>query len=158
MTQSIQAPSVGQYWEGQGGIYAGIMADLVGHEPKHLIFSADEAVDIKWGTDYVEAATSRTDGVSNTNALLARRTPHPAAQWAEDYEKDGHTDFHLPSIAELDVAYVTMPEQFFGNDMYWSSTERNASSAYARNFGEVDMDFLFKIFGARARAVRTIPA
>lgn len=156
--QSIEAPAIGQYWQGQGGVYAGIMPDYVGHEPKHLVFSADEAIDIKWGSDYVPEATSRTDGAANTQALLARPTPHPAAKWADDYEKDGHTDFHLPSIAELDVASVTMPEHFVENDMYWSSTDLNATMAYARNFGEIDMNALFKIFGARARAVRTVPA
>lgn len=155
---SIEAPAVGQYWEGQGGLYAGIMPDYEGHEPKHLVFSVDEALDVKWGSDHVPEATSRTDGGANTKALLAQGTPHPAASWADDYEKDGHTDFHLPSIAELDVAYVTMPQHFFENDMYWSSTDRNATMAYARNFGDIGLDFLFKTFGARVRAVRTVPA
>lgn len=156
--QSIEAPAVGQYWQGQGGLYAGIMPDYEGYEPKHLVFSIDEAVDIEWGSDHVPEATSRTDGAANTQALLARAMPHPAAKWADDYEKDGHTDFHLPSLAELDVAYVTMPELFFANDMYWSSTDRDAITAYARNFGDTDLDFLFKVFRARARAVRTVPA
>lgn len=155
--QSIEAPAIGQYWEGQGGLYAGIMPDYVGHEPKHLIFSVDEAVDIEWGTGYSPEATSRTDGAANTQALLAQRMPHPAAKWADDYEKDGHTDFHLPSIAELDVAYVTMPERFVENDMYWSSTDRNAAMVHARNFGDMDMPFFFKVFAGRARAVRTVP-
>ncbi|HEY3540666.1 MAG TPA: hypothetical protein VGL01_24890, partial [Trinickia sp.] len=66
--QSIEAPAVGQYWQGQGGLYAGIMPDYEGHEPKHLVFSIDEAVDIEWGSDHVPEATSRTDGAANTKA------------------------------------------------------------------------------------------
>src|SRR6202011_3391023 len=109
MTQPIpiaDAPPIGQYWTGQGGIYAGIMPDYVGHQPKHLIFSADEAVDMKWGgTGHIDpGSTSAYDGAANTRALVASEFSYPAAKWADNYEKDGHTDFYLPSQLELQVA------------------------------------------------------
>ncbi|HTI16397.1 MAG TPA: hypothetical protein VL598_01900 [Trinickia sp.] len=154
------APPVGQYWEGQGGIYAGIMADYVGHEPKHLIFSVDEATDVLWGGFAHEEPQARSnwDGEANTRALLSSRRQHPAATWADNYEKDGHTDFHLPSRLELQVASVTIADQFDQNDWYWSSTDRDKAMAYGRNFSGVDMKHLFKSFTGRVRAVRTIPA
>lgn len=157
---ATRAPAVGEYWPGQGGIYAGVMPDYVGTEPKHLIFSQDEAVDVAWSYSAraEPGAQSQYDGASNTQALLASRTEHPAARWAHAYEKDGHTDFHLPSRGELDVAYVTIHDQFEPKDWYWSSTDRDAAMAYGRNFAGIDLDMLFKVFPGRVRAVRTLPA
>jgi hypothetical protein len=152
------APPIGQYWKGQGGIYAGIMPDYVGHEPKHLIFSADEAVEEWGGVGRVEpGAASEYDGAANTRALVASQTQYPAAKWADDYEKDGHTDFHLPSRLEWLVAATTIPDQFAPNDWYWSSTDDSKYMVPAQAFGATDLNRFFKHIAARARAVRTIP-
>jgi hypothetical protein len=162
MTQPIalaDAPPIGQYWQGQGGIYAGIMPDYVGHQPKHLIFSVDEAVDMKWGgTGQIEpGATSHYDGAANTRALVASETPYPVAQWADKYEKDGHTDFHLPSHLELQVAATTIADQLSPDGWYWSSTDDSEYMVPVQGFGTADFDRYFKHMTANARAVRTIP-
>jgi hypothetical protein len=156
---SAHAPPIGQYWEGQGGIYAGIIPDYVGNEPKHLIVSADEATELTWGDfGYVEPeARSAWDGETNTKALVGSKHRHQAAKWADEYEKDDHADFHLPSRLELEAAYTTIPEHFDQVDWYWSSTDRNPSMAYGRNFSGLDVEYLFKTTTGRVRAVRTIP-
>jgi hypothetical protein len=161
--QSVAAvvpPAIGEYWPGQGGIYAGIMPDFVGHDPRHLIFSTDEAIGVEWGGYLVHepGATSSHDGEANTRALIASRYSHPAAEWADKYVKDGHTDFHLPSRQEWDVASVTIREQFVKNDWYWSSTEQSPTMAWGRNFNGHDLLYSYKTFSGRARAVRTVPA
>jgi hypothetical protein len=156
------APAIGQYWEGQGGIYAGIMPDYVGTQPRFLIFAADEAVDLTWGGGgSSESGALDTDyGTANTKHLAECRRyrhDHEAAKFAKEYEKDGHRDFYLPSKRELDVAYQTIRDQFDPMDWYWSSTEQSKLGAYARNFGEVDLRTFFKDLKARVRPVRSMP-
>lgn len=158
----VDAPSIGAYWKGQGGFYAGVMPDYEGNRPRVLIVAEDEAVDVPWGGvgSTEEGARANDDGAANTRNLVeCRKTTHGhhAARFASGYEKDGHRDFYLPSRAELDVAYVTMRDAFDPNDWYWSSTEQSSTLAWGRNFGEVDLDRLFKHMPARARPVRSMP-
>ena len=156
----IATPNVGDYWVGQGGIYAGIMPDYVGQSPKHLIVSIDEATNVQWGGYGVAEpdAQSLQSGDANSHALMRCEHRHPAAQWANDYAKDGHTDFHLPSRKEWEVAAVTMRDAFARDAWYWSSSAHSPTSAYGINFNGTDFVQLHKTFEGRARAVRTIPA
>jgi hypothetical protein len=161
--QSVAAvvpPAIGEYWPGQGGIYAGIMPDFVGCNPQHLIFSSDEAIGVKWGGYSVHepGATSSYDGAANTRALVTSEYSHPAAEWADKYVKDGHADFHLPSRQEWDIASVTIREQFVKHDWYWSSTQQSPTMAWGRNFNSIDLQYTHKTFPGRTRAVRTVPA
>lgn len=156
------APAVGEYWPGQGGIYAGIMPDYIGQEPRFLIFATDEAVDLAWGgfgtTEH--GADHPYHGAVNTRELVeCTRRPHEhdAADFASGYEKDGRRDFYLPSKRELDVAFVTIRDSFDSTDWYWSSTEESATMAHGRNFGELDTPSLFKHIKGRARPMRSIP-
>jgi hypothetical protein len=156
------APAIGQYWEGQGGIYAGIMPDYVGTEPRFLIFAADEAVDVEWGGLWgTETGALDTDnGMMNMEHLAGCRSTmhnHEAANFAAQYEQDGHRDFYLPSRRELDVAYETIRDQFDASDWYWSSTEHSRLMAHGRNFGEVGLPHLFKHMKGRVRPVRSVP-
>ena len=151
-------PSVGEYWQGQGGIYAGIMPDYEGTSPYHLVVSTDEALGVKWGpygtpdTD----ARSETRGRANTQALTQCPHQHPAARWAASYEKDGHDEFYLPSRRELDMVAASLPDQFSRSHWYWSSTEYAAETAHGANFNAHPLGKLFKSFPGRARAVRQI--
>ncbi|WP_116135357.1 DUF1566 domain-containing protein [Trinickia diaoshuihuensis] len=156
------APAIGQYWEGQGGIYAGIMPDYEGTEPRFLIFAADEAGGVRWGgLGGLEERAGNTDhGWANTQQLAEcrqRMHTHEAARFAATYEKDGHDDFYLPSKRELDVAYETIRDTFDATDWYWSSTEKSKILAYGRNFGDVDLTTMLKYIDGRARPVRSFP-
>ncbi|MGG1946008.1 hypothetical protein AB1286_14495 [Trinickia sp. NRRL B-1857] len=151
-------PAVGEYWEGQGGIYAGIMPDYVGTSPYHLIVSTEEAVDVKWGPYGVpeDGARSTQDGHANTSALNRCHHRHEAARWAAEYRKDGHDDFYLPAHRELKMAAASVPDRFSRSEWYWSSTEDTARDAQGANFNGMDLGTLFKSFAGRARAVRRI--
>lgn len=83
---------------------------------------------------------------------------HPAAQWAADYTKDGHTDFHLPSRRELEVAAAAIRDEL-APEWYWSSTQHTWATARGRSFAEADEHRTVESKNARerARAVRTIP-
>lgn len=155
------APNIGEYWRGQGGIYAGIMPDYVGTEPRFLIFATDEAVGLRWGGigSIEPGARDAYNGTGNTRALATcgrGNHMHDAAHFAAEYEKDGHNDFYLPAKRELDVAYQTIRDSFDETDWYWSSTEESKTMAYGRNFGEVELPSLFKHTEGRARPVRSI--
>lgn len=156
------APKIGEYWRGQGGIYAGIMPDYVGAEPRFLIFAAEEGVGLHWGGigSTEPGAHDAYNGAGNTRALTTcwrSSHMHDAAHFAAEYEKDGHDDFYLPAKRELDVAYRTIRDSFDETDWYWSSTEESKTMAYGRNFGEVESPSLFKHTEGRVRPVRSIP-
>ena len=156
------APQLGRYWSGQGGLYAGVMPDYEGHAPRALIVADDEAINVAWGGagEAESGANDKADGDTNTRDLVDCRKLshfHQAARFAAAYEKDGHHDFHLPSKRELDVLYVTVRNSFDQTDWYWSSTEKSAALAWGRHFGGESMDTMLKHMPGRALAVRSVP-
>jgi hypothetical protein len=152
-----QAPIPGEYWVGQGGIYAGIMAALDGDRPYHLILSVDQVADVAWGGygHDEDEATSRHDGLENTRALIESERDHPAAQWASQYTKDGHSDFYLPAQRELSLCYATCAEKF-EKAWYWSSTQYSAGYTWIQTFADGYQLAGNKDNPGRARAVRRI--
>lgn len=155
---AMPVPEIGDYWRGEGGLYAGIMPDYAGNRPYYLVVSVDEAVGVPWGghSRTEEKARSQHDGDANSKALARCPHPHPAARWAADYRKDGHDDFHLPARRELDVAMTVLPEHFTASDWYWSSTDRTAELALGRTNNLPALKDMNKTFEGRARAVRRI--
>ncbi|SMG00364.1 DUF1566 domain-containing protein [Burkholderia singularis] len=127
-------PRLGDYWEGQGGIYVGVMPTESGGFA-HRIVSIDEAENLEYGGyDHTTAdANSKLDGAANTRALVADSKSHPAAEWCAEYMKDGHSDFYLPAQRELSLAWATVA-QIFGPYWYWSSTQYSANYAWPQDF------------------------
>ena len=83
------------------------------------IVSTDET-ETNWGYYETTGATSRTDGMSNTNKITSAS---PAAQWC----RAKGTAWYLPAIDELkSVIGATQ----LGTGYYWSSTEYSGISAY----------------------------
>lgn len=152
-----QVPMPGEYWGGQGGIYVGTMPALEGNRPYHLIASVDEEVELQWGKygQKIEGAGSRIDGSANTRAILAADGEHPAAKWAAEYKRDGHTDFYLPAQRELNLCFAAIVERF-EKAWYWSSTQYSASFAWGQDFGDGTQGNASKNDTGRARAVRRI--
>jgi hypothetical protein len=153
----LVAPRLGVYWEGQGGIYAGLMPGQGDAPDYHLIASLDEGMDFEWGPYgmKVPECDSRLDGAANTRALLGATSKHPAAAWAAEYSKDGHTDFYLPAQRELNLCYATIAEKF-APSWYWSSTQSSAYGAWCQGFA---YGFQFadgKNVKGRVRAVRRV--
>lgn len=153
----LSVPEVGAYWEGQGGIYVGVMPGIDGGPDYHLIASIDEGVDLEWGQSdkRIEGADSKRDGSANTLALLGSGYPHPAAAWASKYTKDGHSDFYLPAQRELNLCYATCAEKF-EKDWYWTSTQSSAGWAWCQSFYGGDPSSCLQDNRLRARAVRRL--
>ena len=154
---SIALPRIGAYWEGQGGIYVGVMPGIDGGRDYHLIVTIDEGEELQWGTSgtRAEGADSKRDGAANTLALLASSHEHPAAEWASKYTKDGHSDFYLPAQRELNLCYATCAEHF-EKDWYWSSTQHLAGWAWYQGFDYGYQGIILQDLRLRACAVRRL--
>jgi hypothetical protein len=156
-TTVLVAPRLGAYWEGQGGIYAGLMPGQGDQPDYHLIVSVDEGVDFEWGPYGVKVpeCDSRINGAANTRALLGATAKHPAATWAAEYSKDGHSDFYLPAQRELNLCYATIAEKF-APSWYWTSTQYSADGAWYQGFDGGGQYGAGKDGKGRVRAVRRL--
>jgi hypothetical protein len=107
----------------------------------------------------VAGANSRTDGAANTAAILAHKAAHggefPAAEWAAAYTADGHTDFHLPSQADLFFASL-QPMALFALAWHWNSTQNGSSSAFTQSFDDGWSNWSLKDYELLVRPVRWI--
>ncbi|MGV2896715.1 DUF1566 domain-containing protein [Achromobacter sp. AGC78] len=117
---------VGQYAEGQGGIYIGQTA-----QGRHLFAAASLLEgDFEFGGygDDLEGY-SDIDGAENTRKLL-ERGQHRAALVASEHSADGRKDFYLPSHREL--LQIVAVEGFNEDAGYvWTSTPYGSYSAWA---------------------------
>lgn len=124
-------PALGSYWPGQGGYNAGLVRGEDGAPDYYLIVpQLTEQLSAAWGGygEEVEGASSASDGLANTRALLADSNEHPAAKLASEFTVDGHNDFYLPARRELQLAEANVPE-LFEKAYHWSSSQRSAGNA-----------------------------
>lgn len=144
---------VGQYAEGQGGIYIGVTA-----QGRHL-FAAAAALDRSfefggYGDDL--EGYSDLNAAENTRKLLERGN-HPAALAASEYSADGRKDFYLPSHREL--LQVVAVEGFNDDDEYtWTSTPCGSGTAWAVRFENGCVFGWHRSLEFRVRPVRSIIA
>ena len=144
-------PELGQIWERQGGIYAGIIRGDDGLS-YHLIVSTQELRG-EWGNygKEIEGADSRNDGLPNTNAMATA-----GSQLAKDalaVSADDHTDFYLPAQCELNLCFANAREHF-SKTWHWSSTQFSSFYAWGQNFDDDGQNLGNKSSAQRARAVR----
>jgi hypothetical protein len=156
MLSAHSIPLVGEYWPGQGGINGGLVAAQDGVPAHYLIFATEDAGKHKWGGYEKEsAATSKRDGLANTQALLTEGG-HPAAEAAAKYSGDGHQDFFLPAAAELYQGWLNVPGIFAQDRWYWSSSQRSAYYAFGMLFAGGLQDGLGKNHELSVRPVRRL--
>lgn len=157
---SLTPPAIGQYWQGQGGFYAGLMRGHDGQPDYHLVVTAadlGEAAAITWGGkgESEPGADSEWDGQANTAALLNSGRSHPAAEYAAGLTVEEHRDFYLPSRREMRLCWVNVPEQF-AKEWYWSSTQYSPYGAWGQYFGAGSHVSDHTDTELRARAVRRV--
>lgn len=134
ISSDMFTPAVGEYWPGQGGHNGGFVPARDGVPAHYLIFAARDVGSHAWGGRGEESgATSKTDGLANTQSLL-NDGGHPSATVCAEYEADGHGDFYLPAAAELYQGWLNAPDLFEKDCYYWSSTQRSASNAFLMGF------------------------
>ncbi len=150
------APALGSYWPEQGGHNAGLVRGEDGAPDYYLIVPAlTEQLRAAWGGygEEVEGASSASDGLANTRALLASSNEHPAAKLASEFTVDGKNDFYLPARRELQLAEANVPE-LFEKAYHWSSSQRSAGSAYGVDFEDGWLNDHHKLFEFLVRPVR----
>ncbi len=153
-------PPIGEFWKGQGGIYAGLMRGEPSQPDYHLVVAVGDQVEVEeitWGgADQAEPrACSDRDGRANTLALVESEHSHPAAEWAATREVDGHRDFYLPARRELRLCWVNVPE-LLADAWYWSSTQCSPDGAWIQAFVDGYQYDGHKGTEYRARAVRRV--
>ena len=152
------APTLGSYWPEQGGYNAGLVRGEDGAPDYYLIVpELTEQLRAAWGGygEEVEGASSASDGLANTRALLADSNEHPAAKLASEFTADGHSDFYLPSRRELQLAEANLPE-LFEKAYHWSSSQRSAYHAYNADFEDGWLLNVHKDFEFLVRPVRSL--
>jgi len=106
----------------QGGYFAGYISHTANGVATHALIVAPRATGAS-GTNYpvttnyqwkttqtlTGGATSLYDGSANTSALIAAGAAnHPAAQFCKNLSIGGYTDWYLPAISEIEIAYYNL--------------------------------------------------
>lgn len=162
-TNPITLAAFGATIPGQGGTFAAILraprVDGAEQPPYALIVSDAAAGEIhsQWG-EYgkdVSGANSRTDGRGNTEAMADAECP--AALRVRELRIDGHADWFVPSLGELNSAAANVPELFSTKGWYWTSTQISRNGAFVQVFEYGGSTWGGKGGEHRVRACRAIP-
>lgn len=151
-------PAIGELWDAEGGIYAGVRTYENG-DTYHLVVAVEDSATIhEWG-EYKQdtPAKSTTDGMQNTKELAEIESIFPAAEAAKKYTTGDFSDYFLPSIGELNHAWQYVPE-IFEKKSYWSSTQRSPTAAFYMGFTDGTQDGTVKLNELRARPFRKFRA
>ena len=126
----VTPPPIGEYWNGQGGIYAGVVAGSKGQSDYYLVLAMSEPEqDFTW-----EAAKA----------------------YAQRINADGHQDFTLPTRFESALLFANLRYMFSFNHWYWTGTDHSDSRVYSQNFRNGSHhDFVAQVMN-RARFVRRV--
>lgn len=123
-------PAIGDYWEGQGGHYAGDFRGSDGTVYGLIVAPGEDVGRASWGPSG-ERELSDWDGLSNTSSLAAKC---PAAKLASGFQRDERSDFYLPARRELQLAAANVPHLFGTESWYWSSTPSGEHYAWSVGF------------------------
>ncbi len=151
-------PAIGEYWEGEGGIYAGMGRGRDGGRDYALIVPTDPRAIFKkraLGTYDVDVqnASSPHDGPTNTASLAAAGSELCKEILALDI--DGHKDFYLMSRTDAQLCWANVPE-LFAPEWHLTSTQYSRNGAWNQYFGNGDTDYSYETFEASARACRRL--
>ena len=148
-----------------GGIVAYILQPAdPGYDPhnQHGLIAAtsDQGTGAAWGcagTTTGATGTAIGAGAANTTTILsACTTVGIAAQLCHAYTGGGYTDWHLPSLNELNELYTNQAAiGGFSSGYYWSSSESNSTGAWLEYFSNGSQSVVNKSSGDNVRAVRT---
>ena len=127
-TSTTTPPNIGEYWPGQGGIYAGVARGHDGERDYHLILSTEAPEkDFKW---------------------------QAALDHAKTITADGHSDFTVPTRFESALLYANLQDQFDTSYWYWTSTQVSEHDAWRQDFSHGYQGNDGKVYERRCRFVR----
>jgi hypothetical protein len=96
-------------------------------------------------------------GSANTTTIISNQSIGDyAAYLARAYNGGGYSDWYLPSFDELNLLYQNRALiGGFTGDLYWSSSEKDASNARMQYFNTGVRSYTTKNFGLSVRAIRS---
>lgn len=161
METKLIVPKIGEYWEGEGGHYAGLYTPFDGSEARHLIANLDNIIVVPWGKYgvHIPGASSKFDGRINTRAILAADPKNKAVLHVTSLEVDGHKDFFWPAQLELMQAYINLGARIknaLKESWVHSSTQCSASYAWTQYFGDGGTYSWSKSYEASVLALRSV--
>jgi len=126
------APRIGEGWNGQGGVYVGIIGGENGAPDYHLIRATDEHEIV--GANWQAAGEQAKKKI------------------------EGFTDWSLPDRREARLIHINASAGFDKDAWYWTSTQNaaNVSCAWYQYFFGGGQSYYRKTYEGRARAVRRI--
>ena len=148
-------PNIGDYWQGQGGIFVGTLNHQNAGQQWHLIMAVEQNK-LAWSDEYEEVADADDywDGAANTQAMLAT-DKSPVATWAASLNIDGHQDFYIPAQRELNLICINA-NHLAGKVWHWSSTQFSSLTAWSQHFENGRQNVSGKDHTLAVRAVRRI--
>lgn len=150
-----------------GGIVAYILQEGdPGYDPnvQHGLISAPsnqaDGVEVPWGCygTVLSGANGNLLGTGNQNTidiLAGCGESSIAARYCADLTLGGYSDWYLPSENELDKLYLNKDTIGGFVNYFWSSTQRDASTAVLQYFGNGNSFYSSKSNTAYVRAVRS---
>ena len=126
----VTPPRIGEYWRGQGGIYAGVARGGNGQPDYHLIL--------------------------DVGGSQQEFTWEAAKACAQRVIADGHQDFTLPNRIESALLFANLRDKFNPNYWHWTWTEHSAGRAFGQNFYSGTQYVYTVTTEGRARFVRRV--
>jgi hypothetical protein len=158
---TVPVPAIGQNY--QGGKLAYILqTGDPGYDENILHGLIAASSDLSSGIQsfngsYILTGSTGTSigfGFSNTNTIVSvQGGGNYAAKICYDLVENGYSDWHLPSLDELNKLYINRASiGGFANDYYWSSSEFDYTEAWIQGFsnGLQLHDFKFNEYYVRA--------
>ena len=133
-------PQIGDFYE--GGYFAGYISQTADGNATHglIVAPADSGYDLGYQYKTSNTATSGTsstyDGAANTANMA--NTSHPAANYCANLTINGYSDWYLPALYELEIAYYNLKPSSstnWGND---PTTNPYAVPARTSNYTATD--------------------
>jgi len=153
---TTQSFTIGQSFGGGVIFYV----DVTG---QHGLIAAanDQSTSVKWwngsNIDVLNTSAVLGDGLLNTNKIInAQGAGTYAATICRNYHGGGFTDWYLPNGEELYELYLKKDIiGGFSTEFYWSSEQRDLSTAYIKYFLNGTLTFNNKSVNAYVRAIRS---
>jgi hypothetical protein len=165
-TKAISDLTYGDFY--QGGIFfyflkPGDIGYIQGEVHGLLAASIDQG-SLPWGCSGTNIITADAvgSGINNTQLIVSNCVENNiVAKVCNNSNLNGYNDWFLPSRGELQLMYINLHQNGFGNfssapgaNDYWSSSQFNNVSAWYRSFGANTQNTGSKTGTLKVRAVR----
>ena len=139
----IVLPAIGAAFK--GGFYAGLISHTQNGVATHALIVSDKSVEVE--RQYNTSRTSSTsalstyDGAANQSGNTG--TDHPAFNYCANLTEGGYSDWYLPALYELEIAYYNLKptsdsnNTSFGNNLF--AVPRRTDSYTASDPGQTSV-------------------